>query len=158
MRAASLAACLLVLALAGSAAGSERRPTLAELEGEVMCPTCNTTLDHSSSPIARRMERFIARRIAAGATKSEIKKELVAEFGQAVLASPPRQGFNLLAWLVPFAGLVAGALALAVLVRRWSGARGAEPELAGAAAGANGAAPLEPELERRLDEELARLD
>ncbi|HEX9381617.1 MAG TPA: cytochrome c-type biogenesis protein CcmH, partial [Gaiellaceae bacterium] len=51
---------------------SERHPSQAELEGEVMCPVCGTTLDQSSSPAAEQIKRVIANRVAAGDTKSEI--------------------------------------------------------------------------------------
>lgn len=138
------------LVLAAPAAASERHPTQAALEGELICPVCNTTLDQSDAPIARRMKQYIARWIAQGETASEIKAKLVDQFGTRVLAAPPKHGFNLLAWLLPLVGLGAGAVVLGVLAWRWSRAR--EPTSA--------AAPgrLDPELERRVDEELARFD
>ena len=154
MRASALAATLLLsLLLAAPTIASERHPTLAELETELICPTCHTTLDQSSSAIADRMREFIRGRIAAGDTKSQIKAKLVAQFGPAVLASPPKKGFDLLVWLLPLASLAAGAVALAFLARRWSRGRGSE---VGPETGSR--APLEPEVERRLDEELARFD
>ena len=67
------------------------RPTLADLEGEVMCPVCKTTLDQSSSPAARQIKNFISRRIQAGDSKDEIKDELVAVYGPQILAAPPRR-------------------------------------------------------------------
>jgi cytochrome c-type biogenesis protein CcmH len=124
------------------------RPTLADLEGEVMCPICNTTLDQSSSPAARQIENFIARRIEAGDSKDEIKDKLVAVYGPRILAAPPKEGFDLLAWLLPFVGLVGGALVLGLFAWRWSRRR--EPRGPSAA--------LSPALERRVDEELARFD
>ena len=146
-----------VLALAGAALAAPSPPTLADLEDEIMCPTCGTTLDQSSSPIALRMKDFIARRIAAGDSKGEIKGALVAEFGEEVLAAPPRRGFNLLAWVLPLAGLGLGAAVLGVAVWRWTGAREpGEPSVADPRA--NGRAPIDVELERRVDEELARFD
>ena len=145
-----LAAGLLALALTAPALASDRHPTLGELEGEVMCPTCKTTLDQSTAPIADRIRQFISARIAAGDTKSEIKDELVAQFGPAVLAEPSKKGFNLLAWVLPFVGLGLGAIVLGWLTWRWSRAR--EPAVAAESA------PLDPELDRRVDEELARLD
>jgi cytochrome c-type biogenesis protein CcmH len=154
MRYALLGALILALAAAASAAASEARPTLAELEKEVICPTCHTTLELSNSPIAERMRAFIRTRIAAGDTKSEIKAKLVSQFGEAVLAAPPKRGFSLLAWILPLAGLAVGAVALAVLALRWSRTRA--PVTMGASA--NGRAPLDPELEQRLDEELARFE
>ena len=124
------------------------RPTLADLEGEVMCPVCNTTLDQSSSPEARRIEALISARIAAGDSKSEIKDVLVAEYGPSILAAPPKKGFNLLAWLLPFVALFGGGLVLGFLAWRWSHTREPGPP----------PAQLSPALERRVDEELARYD
>jgi len=147
----ALLAAAFVLALAAPAAASERHPTLAELEGEVMCPVCNTTLDQSNSLAARRIEAFIAGRIRAGDTKSEIKDRLVAQFGPAILAAPPRHGFDLIVWWLPIAGVLLGAAVLAAAAYRWSRVRA--PATVAAAP-----APLDRELERRLDEELARFD
>jgi cytochrome c-type biogenesis protein CcmH len=124
------------------------RASQADLEGEIMCPVCSTTLDQSDSPIARRMKSDIARRIAAGQSKQQIKNELVAEFGQKVLAAPPAKGFNLLAWILPFVALFGGALVLGLLAWRWSRNREPSPP----------SARLSPALERRVDEELARFD
>jgi cytochrome c-type biogenesis protein CcmH/NrfF len=157
MRAAALVALVLALAAAGAALAAESRPTLADLEDEVMCPTCATPLDQSSSPVAQRMKDFISRRIAAGDSKQEIKDALVAEFGEQVLASPPARGFNLLAWVLPIAGLAVAALVLGFAAWRWTAGRDS------AAAGsvdprANGRAPVDPDLERRVDEELARFE
>ena len=143
---------LTVAAPAAPAAASERHPTLAELEKELICPTCHTTLDQSDSPIARRMKAFILERIRAGDTKSEIKHKLVEEFGVAVLAEPPKSGFHLLAWLLPLVGGAAAAAVVGVLAWRWSRAR--QP----LALRPQPVSGLSPDLERRLDEELDRFD
>ena len=149
-----LSVALALAALLPSAAlASERRPTLGELEREVMCPVCDTTLDQSDSPAARQVRVIIVQRIRAGDTKSEIKSHLVREFGPAILAAPPRRGFDLLAWWLPLAGLALGAAALGVLVWRWSRAP-VGPVLA---VGADGGTLL-PDLEKRVDEELRRFE
>ena len=139
---------LFALLLVPTARASERHPTLAELEGEVMCPVCGTTLDQSESPAAQQIKRLITARIAAGDTKSQIKARLVSEYGQAILAAPEHKGFGLLAWWLPVAGIHAGAAALAVGAWRWSRAREREPDTP----------QLDPALERRLDDELAHWD
>jgi cytochrome c-type biogenesis protein CcmH len=150
-----LATVLVALAASGAASASEQHPTLAELERELICPTCHETLAVSTSPIADRMRSYIRVRIAAGDTKSEIKASLVDQFGEGVLAAPPKRGFNLLAWLLPLVGLTIAAAVIALLARRWSSGRG---EPGSADPSGNGRAPIDPELERRLDEELARFD
>ena len=142
-----LAVCILALAAAAPAVASEERPTPAELESELVCPVCETTLDTSNAPIALRMKEKIRERIAAGATKSEIKAEFVEQFGPAVLAVPPKSGFNLLAWFLPLAGVALGAVVLGLLAWRWSRRRAEDT-----------APPLDPELERRLDAELATFE
>ena len=114
------------LLVAPAAFASERHPTLNELENEVMCPVCNTTLAESNSDAAKAIERVIQAKIRAGWTKSQIKDFLVQQYGESILAAPPKHGFNLLAWVLPLAGIVlsggsaaalaaAGALSLAGL-------------------------------------------
>lgn len=146
------------LALAGPAAAACAKPhtSLAALEGEIMCPTCHTTLDQSSSPIADRMRAFISARIAAGDTKSEIKAKLVAQFGPGVLAEPAKHGFDLLAWVLPLLALGLGAAVIGVLVVRWSRSRDPAPDAGSPEA--NGRVQLDPVLEKRLDDELARFE
>jgi len=111
---------VLALAVVPTAFASEQHPTQAELEGELVCPTCHTTLDQSNAAVALRMKQFVRTRIAAGDTKSEIKDQLVAQFGKGVLAAPEQSGFDLLAWVLPIAGLLAGAGVLTVLAWRWT--------------------------------------
>ncbi len=149
MRAA--ASLLVALVLAAPAAASEQSPTPAELESELVCPVCDTTLDTSNAPVALRMKAFIRERIAAGDTKSEIKSALVADFGPAVLAVPPKRGFELIAWLLPLAGIVLGGVVVGALAWKWSRREPSEP-------GPLDPAPLDPGLERRLDDELARYE
>ena len=66
------------------------------------------------------MRAFVQERIAAGDTKSEIKDKLVAEFGESVLAAPPSEGFNLLAWVLPFAALGVGVVLVGLVAWRWT--------------------------------------
>ncbi len=146
-RAAALTAFVLVLVVAPSA-GAADPPNAADLEAELVCPVCETTLDQSNAPVAERMKTFIRERIAAGDTEQQIKDALVAEFGSGVLATPSKRGFGLLAWLIPLAALAGGIVVVGLLVRGWSRKRSPTPE----------PTPLDAGLERRVDEELARFD
>ena len=147
-RAAAAALVALCAAAVVPAGAWPAPPNAADLEAEVVCPVCETTLDQSNAPVAERMKLYIRERIAAGDTEQEIKDALVREFGPGVLATPEKSGFGLVAWLVPLAVLAVGAVVVGLLVRRWSRSREGRPE--------EGA--LDPELERRVDEELARFD
>jgi cytochrome c-type biogenesis protein CcmH len=138
---------LVALALATPALASEEHPTPAELESELVCPVCESTLDTSNAPVAIRMKEIIRERIAQGRTKSEIKAELVAQFGTGVLAEPQKDGFDLLAWLLPLAGIVVAGVAVGWFAWRWSRRRTPAAD-----------EPLDSEDERRLDDALARFE
>jgi cytochrome c-type biogenesis protein CcmH len=151
----SLAVVVAALALAGPAAAAactHPKTSLAYLEGQVMCPVCHTTLDQSDSAAARQIESHIAVRISQCWTARQIENELVANYGPSILAYPPHRGFDLVAWWLPIAGVLGGALVLAFGVWRWSHSREAEPEPAAAGSG------IDEETEQRLDDLLARFD
>jgi cytochrome c-type biogenesis protein CcmH len=150
-----LVAAVVALTVAAPALAGHTGWSPDELERELTCPTCQTTLAMSDAPVADRMREFIRTRHAAGDTKGEVKEKLVAEFGEGVLAAPPAEGFNLLAWVLPIGGALVAALVLGLLAWRWT--RGPKLERP-ADPSANGRVRLDPELERRLDEELARFE
>ncbi len=145
--AVALVALAALAVVAGALAADP--PRAADLEAELVCPVCETTLDQSNAPVAERMKVYIRERIAAGDSEKEIKDALVAEFGPGVLARPPEGGFGLLAWALPLVGAVVALVAVALLVRGWSRRR---------PPGAASEHPLDPELERRVDDELARFE
>lgn len=143
-----LLATIVIVFVGAPSAFAAEPPRAADLEAELVCPVCETTLDQSNAPVAERMKLFIRERIAAGDSEEQIKAELVAQFGEKVLANPSKSGFGLLAWLLPLAVLAVGALGVAVLIRSWSGRRTRVRD----------DEPIDADLERRLDEELARFD
>ncbi len=144
-----------VVAVPASALAAAPRTTLNDVEDEVMCTVCGVPLNLATdAPQANRERAFIRQRIAAGDTKDEIKRRLADEFGQAVLAMPEAKGFNLTAYLVPAAVVLALLGVLAALVPRWR-RRSREA----AAAGGPGPGPdLSAADAARLDADLARYD
>lgn len=154
-RAALVAALALVLVAAPTAAAApEPQPLLTEIESEVMCPVCGTLLELAESPQAQREKAFIARLIAEGRTKAQVKDALVAEYGDEVLALPQGSGFSLSAYVVPIVAFIVAIVALALGVWRWRRAGDRDGDDGGQAPPAG---PSEDERER-LDADLARYD
>jgi len=58
--------------------------------------------------------------ISAGKGDREILDSFVAKYGAVVLAAPTKEGFDLVAWIAPFAVFAAALLGTILLVRRWS--------------------------------------
>jgi cytochrome c-type biogenesis protein CcmH/NrfF len=109
-----------LLALAASAIASPvRQTTVHDIEDEVMCPICGTLLELADSPQAKREKVYVAKLVASGKTKAEIKDALVAQYGPSVLALPKASGFDLSAYLVPIVAIVIAVIALALSVARW---------------------------------------
>jgi cytochrome c-type biogenesis protein CcmH/NrfF len=146
-----LAALLLALATAGSAAAAEPRFTMDEISRELMCPQCGTRLDLSTGPAAERIRVFVADRRGRGWTKQQVKDAVVAEFGTRALAAPPRSGFGGLAWLVPTLAALGGIVAAVVALRVWR-RRPAAPGPGG------GVEPDDQAWAGRVDDALARFD
>jgi cytochrome c-type biogenesis protein CcmH/NrfF len=144
------ALALAALALPAAAAAAPQT-TVNDVEDEVMCPICGTLLELSDSPQAQREKVYVARLVAAGKTKAEIKDTLLAQYGPAVLALPEASGFDLSAYLVPVIAILVAAAALAFSVVRWrrDGDRSPPP---GAAAAPQG------EDAERLEADLSRYD
>ena len=92
-----------------------------QLTKELWCPICNgIRLDVCEQKVCEQMREMIDTELAAGKTPAQIKAEFIDLYGPVVLGEPPRQGFNLVAWLAPVALLVGGLAAAVWLTRRWS--------------------------------------
>ena len=116
----------------------------------IMCPVCPAeSIDQAQVPIARQMRQLVRDKLSQGASRQEILDFFSDNYGQDILASPPKSGFNLVAWVLPIA-VVLAALAAGVLAIRSMTVRRPVGAVAGQAPGA----PLEPDLEARLETEL----
>ncbi len=123
--------------------------SVSEVARDLRCPTCNSPLDVSNAPAAIDMKRFISQRIDAGWDKQRIIDALVDDFGEGVLSTPPKKGFNLVAWVVPIVVLLLGVLAVPFITRAWARRRSdTDPE----------GPDLSPEDAARVEQELRQLD
>ncbi len=67
--------------------------------------------------LAPELIQKITEMVAAGQQEGQVYSAFETEFGASVLAVPKAEGFNLLAWILPFAGLLAGIVVIVVVVR-----------------------------------------
>jgi cytochrome c-type biogenesis protein CcmH len=125
--------------------------TLNAVESEVMCVSCGVPLGIADSPQATAERKDITDLIAQGKTKDEIKAELVATYGNRVLASPKSSGFGLAAYLVPIVIVVLALIAGAIFIPKW---RRTRTEGAIAVAGPD----LSDDDAARLDADLQRYE
>src|SRR3954469_6258387 len=150
-RALATIALALLLAPAAAVAADCPKTSLADVEDEVMCPVCGVPLGLATeSPQAQRERAFIQREAERCKSKQQIKNELVAQFGDRVLALPPEKGFNLAAYLVPAAIVLVGIGAITTIAvrRRRSGPGPAAAAPAAPALAVDDAARLDADLER----------
>lgn len=92
----------------------------ADLINELMCPSdCVETLAICQMPEAAQMRSFVKEKVAAGWSKEKIVDNLVSQYGERILAAPPKKGFNLTAWVTPFAAILAGGGLISVLLVGW---------------------------------------
>ena len=153
-------AVVVAAAVAGAAAPGPPAPQdleeqVREIAAQLRCPVCqNLSVGDSPSGLANEMRGVIREKLKAGESRRQVEAYFVSKYGEWILLAPMKKGFNLLAWGLPFVGIVAGAVAVVFLTRRWAGRE------AGAAPGADPVAPpVDPadapyreRLRRELDE------
>lgn len=95
--------------------------TVHEVAAQLRCVVCQSlSVADSPSETAHQMKDIIRERLAAGESPEQVRAYFVEKYGNWILLSPPRQGFNLLVWVVPFAGLGLGLVLVLLVVHRWS--------------------------------------
>ena len=130
------------------------------IEGKIRCTcgcnlsvyTCRTT-DFTCS-VSPAMHQAVLARLDAGLTEAQVLASFQQQYGDMIFMEPPKHGFNLLAYVMPFVGLAVGLGLVTGLVRRWfrrAPAPESTPGTPGAAAGAVPAEELE-RLKRALDD------
>jgi cytochrome c-type biogenesis protein CcmH len=132
-------------------------PAQSEIEEALTCQCgCGLTVhscNHLQCPSAIPLKAEIATQLAAGGTRAEVLAYFAGKYGEKILSAPTTSGFNLVAWVTPFAAvLLAGAL-IVVAVRRWRGRAGSAP-----AAVPRPAELGDDERRARLAAELERFD
>jgi cytochrome c-type biogenesis protein CcmH len=113
-------ACLLPgSARAAAPAGLEDR--VREIASELRCVVCqNLSVADSPSDLAKEMRNLVRELVQQGKSPKEIQDYFVSRYGEFVLLSPPKRGFNILVWVLPFLAIGVGAGVVYLVVRRWT--------------------------------------
>jgi len=117
-------ALLLAIAVCFSTAASNSSSRFNDLGHRLMC-TCSCAqllgeCNHVGCPESGHMRDELSAAIASGATDEQILTSFAAKYGATVLAAPTTHGFDLVAWIAPFAVFAAALLGTILLVRHWS--------------------------------------
>ena len=130
-------ACVLVVAFCFSLGATTPTSRLNTLSHQLMCQCgCAQLLgecDHVGCPDRDKELSELTTDMAAGMTDQQIMDAFVAKYGATVLAAPTTKGFDLVAWVAPFAVFAAALLGTILLIRRWGGLGGKPLEAATAA-------------------------
>ena len=120
----ALQAAALCLAVCFSLGATDDNSRLNNLSHRLMCQCgCAQLLgecDHLGCPSRDPEMAELRAAVAAGSSDQQIFDQFTHKYGAVVLAAPTMHGFNLVAWIAPFAVLAAGFLGTFLLVRRWS--------------------------------------
>jgi cytochrome c-type biogenesis protein CcmH len=123
-----------------------------EINELIMCPLCaGQTIAQSNSETSRQMRDLVVKKLRQGESKEEILQYFESRYGERILATPNKKGFNLILWVLPFVAVALAAIVIYFLIRRWS-SRVRET------AGANFDEAQLAEYQERLEKELKLFD
>lgn len=112
---------LLVAVSVGSAQaqGGDVEEEAREIAKRLNCPVCQgLTLYECPLQVCEDWRGLIRQKLSRGETREEVIQYFVDQYGEQVLNAPRPQGFNWLAWLLPFLVLGAGGIWVAFILRR----------------------------------------
>lgn len=147
----------LLLPVGASPAAAQAPDTATEDEmyriaDKLNCPICQgQRLSECPIQICQEMREEITLRLQQGQQEEEIIQAFVDRYGIQVMNQPPAEGFNLLAWVMPFVGLAVVLIVGGWVLRQWLRRR----PVAGVEAVEGGVGDLPEEYLRRLEEEVA---
>ena len=110
----------------------------------------NCNMPSCSFAVPTRLE--IEKMIGEGKSRAQIIASFRAKYGEKVLSAPTTEGFNVLAWIMPFAAVLLGGVIMAITFARWRRFSG-DIAPATPASRSNGAA-VDSEMRERLAREV----
>src|ERR1700737_4594949 len=91
-----------------------------DVASQLKCPVCQgESVADSPSTMSQQIRGVIRQQLQQGQSEQQIIQYFVSRYGNNILWSPPKQGFTILAWIIPIAILLSGALVLVLVLRGW---------------------------------------
>ena len=91
-----------------------------DVASQLKCPVCQgESVADSPALISQQMRAIIRQQLSQGRSEQQVISYFVDRYGSGILWSPPRQGFTLIAWIVPPAFLLVGAITMLLVLRGW---------------------------------------
>ena len=109
-----------LLTLVPQAAPSNLDEEVREIALQLRCPVCqNLSVGDSPSELANEMRGLIREQLQTGKSRTEVMEYFVERYGEWILLAPPKRGFNLVVWVLPFVLIPVGGVAVYLGARRW---------------------------------------
>ncbi|MFC1976981.1 cytochrome c-type biogenesis protein CcmH [Chloroflexota bacterium] len=128
-------------------------PAVGDISKQLICQCgCGMVLadcSHAECASREAMTALIERKLAEGQSAEEIIQFFVARDGEQVLSSPPKRGFNLVAWVLPFAAILGGGVVIYIALKKWVRQSRQSPTMA-----TTETDERDEEYQHRLEEEL----
>jgi cytochrome c-type biogenesis protein CcmH len=120
--AASLVICILASFVPASLAATppDLEAQVREIALQLRCPVCQgLSVGDSPSELANEMRGLVREQLQQGKTPAEVLNYFAQRYGEWILLAPPKRGFNLVIWVLPFVLLPVGAFVIYLGARRW---------------------------------------
>ncbi|MDO8717094.1 MAG: cytochrome c-type biogenesis protein CcmH [Dehalococcoidales bacterium] len=115
-------ALLLIIAFLALPAAATNAATVEDVANQLICQCgCTQVLSKCAEPVCstrEEMKGLIREKLNQGQTQQEIIQSFVAQYGEKVLASPSKTGFNLTVWLAPIAAILLGGIVIYATVKK----------------------------------------
>jgi cytochrome c-type biogenesis protein CcmH len=106
--------------LALGATAEELEAHVREIALQLRCPVCQgLSVGDSPSELANEMRVLIREQLQQGNTPAQVLEYFAQRYGEWILLAPPKRGFNLIIWVLPFVLLPIGAAVVYLGARRW---------------------------------------
>jgi cytochrome c-type biogenesis protein CcmH len=136
---------------------------ISDLENALMCKCddkCGKVMINCTCSTSDKTRADFRKKLESGLTTEQVIQIYVDKYGETILSAPTKTGFNLTAWLTPFAALVGGGLGIRKIAQTWlsKGSKGNKDKEEEGQETENSSEPISGEYSKRLEKELDKLE